>query len=80
MPQMLSHLGGDPEVGEPLAAARLGGGRDTCGGALFSPSSELGLRKGLSHLRGDPEVGEQVAAAQLALPPPSWRFGIFFFS
>ena len=77
MPQMLSHLRGDP-VGEHLAATHLGGGRDTCGGAPFSPSSELGLRKELSHLRGDPEVGEQVALPQLALPPTSWRFGIIF--
>ena len=79
LPQMLSHLRGDPEVGEHLAATHLGGGRDTFGGAPFSPSPELGLRKGLSHLRGDPEVGEQVVLSQLALPPTSWRFGIIFF-
>ena len=75
---MLSHLRGDPELGEHLAATHLGGGRDTCGFTPFSPSSELGLRKGLSHLRGDPEVGEQVALPQLALPPTSWGFGIIF--
>ena len=46
LPQMLSDLWGDLEVGEHLAATRL----DTGEGAPFSPSSELGFRRGLSHL------------------------------